>query len=118
MPSTFLRCAVAALVAMPLVPSAPAAEPTPREKAGMNEYWRHAPRYGCLCCSVYIPAPKAAAVPKDIGSLPVLDARVYENKAALTCFRVAGKFLWAADDQAVYQVETATGRLVRSYRPA
>ncbi len=118
-----IRCAflrgVGAVVAAALVAVAATAEPTPAEKAAMQEYWRHAPRYGCLCCSVFIPAPKAAAVPKNIGSLPVLEARVCENKARLACFCVGGKsLLWAADDRAVYQIDTGRRALVGTYRVA
>ena len=114
--SVFSRGAVALVLAASFVPAAASVQPTPAEKAGMDEYWRHAPRYGCLCCSVYIPAPKAAAVPNKIGSLPVLEARVYENKDRLACFCVGGKYLWAADDKCVYQIEAARRALVGTYR--
>ena len=115
-----MRCllswSAAAVLAAAPVPAAAAAEPTPAEQAGMAEYWRHAPRYGCLCCSVSIPAPKAAAVPKEIGSVPVLEPRVYENKARLACFAVRGESLWAADDLAVYQIDAPRRTLTRTYR--
>lgn len=94
---------------------AAAVEPKPAEKAAMDEYWRHAPRHGCLCCSAYIPAPKAAAVPANIGSLPVLEARVYEARARLACFCACDKCLWAADDQTVYRVDVARRAVAASY---
>lgn len=84
----------------------------------VREYWRHAPRYGCLCCSVSNPAPKAAAVPGKLGGLPVLTARLYDNRARLGCFCAAGEWLWAADDLAVYQIDVAGRRLRRTFTPA
>ena len=122
-----MRCVLAwgagAVLAAALVPVTTAAEPTPAEptpaeQAGMAEYWRHAPRYGCLCCSVSIPAPKAAAVPGEIGSQAVLEPRVYENKARLNGFCTADPFLWTADDLAVYQIDARRRTLVRTYRAA
>lgn len=98
------------------VRAATAVQPTPAEKAGMDECWRHAPRYGCLCCSVYIPGPKAAVVPKEIGSLPVLQARVYEARGRIACFSVGGKYLWAADDRCVYRIDAGRRALVGTYR--
>ena len=114
--SVFPRSAVAVVLAASLVPAGASEQPTPAEKAGMDEYWRHAPRYGCLCCSVYIPAPKAAAVPSGIGSLPVLQARVYETRGRLACFSVGGKYLFAADDQAVYRIDAGRRALAGTYR--
>ncbi len=114
--SVFSRGAVIVVLAASLVHAGAPTQPTPAQKAGMDEYWRHAPRYGCLCCSVSIPAPKAAAVPKEIGSLPVLETRIYENKARLACFSVGGESLWAADDLAVYQIDARKRTLTRTYR--
>ena len=114
----FARGAAVAVLAGSLMGAALATEPTPAEKAGMDEYWRHAPRHGCLCCSVYVPAPKAAAVPRDLGSVPVLKTRIYEARGRLACFCVGGKYLWAADDQAVYQIDAGRRALVRTYRAA
>jgi len=112
----FWRGAAGVVLAASLVTAGVATEPTPAEKAGMDEYWRHAPRYGCLCCSVYIPAPRAAAVPNDLGSLPVLQARVYKARGRLACYCVGGKYLWVADDQAVYQIDAGRRALVGTYR--
>jgi hypothetical protein len=114
--SVFPRSALAVVLAASLAAAGASEKPTPAEKAGMDEYWRHAPRYGCLCCSVYIPGPKAAAVPSSIGSLPVLQARVYETRGRLACFAAGGKYLFAADDQAVYRIDAARRALAGTYR--
>jgi hypothetical protein len=95
-------------------PAGPPGSPTAEEAAGMREYRRHAPKYGCLCCSVYIPAPKAAVVPRDIGATPLLSSRLYENKPRLSCWTWAGEDLWLADDAAVYRIDGRRRRLART----
>lgn len=90
-------------------------QPSPEAKAAMQELWR---RGECLLSSVYQPAERAAAVPKDLGGLPALEPRVYANKGALLCYAVDGRTLWAADDQTLYRVDAASGKLARRYDAA
>jgi len=95
-----------------------AAEPTPEQLAGMKEYRRHAPKHGCLCCSVMKPSAESAVVPNDLDGAPVLTARLFENKPRLSCFAVSGDRLWAADDRAVYEVDARKRRLGRAITPS
>ena len=98
-----------------ICPALYANKPSTSDWAAMKEYWRHAPKYGCLACSVYIPAPKAATVPRNIGSLPVLQARLYDNKPKLACFCTNQQYIWVADDSSVYKIDARKGKLLRTF---
>ena len=113
--SVLSKAVVVAVLAVSAASSSSAVKPTPAESAAMREFWRHAPKYGCLACSVYVPAPKAASVPRNIGALPVLQARLYDSKARLGCFCAEGRYIWAADDSAVYQIDARKQALVRTF---
>ena len=79
---------------------------SPEIKAGMMEFWR---RGNCQLSSVYLPAQKQAPVPSDIGTTPVLVPRLYNAKGLLLCYAVDGETIWAADDQALYEINASTG---------
>jgi hypothetical protein len=88
------------------------AGPPPEVKAAMEELWR---RGFCLLSSVYKPAAKECAVPKDIGQTPVLVPQTVDRRGTIQCYAADGDALWAADDLSVYQVDASTGRLLRRF---
>ena len=92
--------------------TAAAQEQTPAVKKAMQEMWR---RGTCLLSSVYNPAAKEAAVPGDVKDTPVVEPRVRARRGELTCYAIDGTTLWAADDQALYRIDAATGRLVATF---
>ena len=99
-------------------PGGPGSRPAPVPRpiaAAMNELWRHG---WCLFCAVFEPARRESAVPADVGKARLLTPRVYAGKGAILCYAVDGKTLWAADDQAVYQIDAAAGDLVRQFTQA
>ena len=108
----------AAVVMAAAVLGAEDPEPTPRQRAIMAEYWRQAPKHGCLACTAYIPGPKDAAVPRTIGSVPVCQPRLYDTQARLACYAAGGRGLWAAADAAVYQIDTAKRAMARTFTVA
>jgi hypothetical protein len=86
--------------------------PPARIKAAMAELWR---RGTCLLSSVHKPAARYAPVPRDVGDTPVLLPRTWERRGTLLCYAAAGRTLWAADDECLYQVDAKAGTLVRSF---
>jgi len=86
--------------------------PSAETKAAMNELWR---RGRCLLSSVLKPAAKESAIPKDIGDTPVLLPRLRAGAGRLLCYAVDGRTIWAADDQGLYQVDAAAGKLAKRY---
>jgi hypothetical protein len=87
-------------------------EPPQRVRQAMKELWR---RGFCLLSSVYKPAERQSALPRDLGRTPVLQPRVLGRRGALLCYAVDGETLWAADDQTLCQIDAAAGRLVRAF---
>ncbi len=92
--------------------SAQQGDPPPEVKAAMRELWR---RGNCLLSSVHEPAGKQSAVPRDVGDTPVFAPRVLARQGRLLCYAADGETLWAADDQALYQLDGAAGRLVKRF---
>lgn len=86
--------------------------PPPHVKAAMQGLWR---RGSCLLSSVYKPAARESTVPKDIGRTPVLSPRLFGRNDALLCYAVDGQTIWAADDQSLYQVDGAAGKLIKRF---
>ena len=84
----------------------------PEIKAGMEEMWR---RGVCQLSSVYLPAQKQAPVPAGIGTTPVLVPRLYNAKGLLLCYAADGENIWAADDQALYELNASSGKETRRY---
>ncbi len=81
--------------------------------AGQKEYRRRGGM--CMNSRVYAPAQREARVPKGIGETPVVQPRLRLRDGRLLCYAVAGSTLWAADDQAVYQVDVPSARLVQTF---
>ena len=69
----------------------------------------------CMNSRVYAPARREARVPRDIGQTPVIHPRLRERRGRVICYAVDGDTLWAADDQALYQIDGRGGRLVRTF---
>jgi len=99
-------------VVLVLAACARAETPSADVKAAMDEMWR---RGHCLLSSVLKPAAKEAAVPRGLGTTPVLRPRLRAARGRLLCYAVDGAVLWAADDQALYRVDAAAGKLLKRY---
>ena len=84
----------------------------PDVKRAMKELWR---RGHCLLSSVYKPADRDAAVPRDVGKTPVVRPRVVGRQGLLLCYAADGGTLWAADDQTLYQVDAAAGKVLKAF---
>ena len=81
--------------------------------AGQKEFRRRGGM--CMNSRVYAPARSEARVPRDVGETPVVQPRLRERRGRVICYAVDGDTLWAADDQALYQVDGREGRLVRTF---
>jgi len=76
-----------------------------------HEFWR---RMRCNAC-VVLPATVNAAVPADLhGAIP-LAGRDYSFKRKFSAWARDDKFLWAAADNQIIQIDFAQQSLVRSY---
>jgi len=86
--------------------------PSAETKAAMQELWR---RGHCLLSSVLKPAAKEAVIPRDIGNTPVIVPRLRAAVGKLLCYAADGATIWTADDQSLYRVDAAAGKLVKRY---
>ncbi len=84
----------------------------PEIERAMKEMWR---RGSCLLSSVYKPAEREAAVPGDVGSTPIVSAAVLRRQGLVLCYATDGQTIWAADDQKLYQVDGAAGKVLREF---
>ena len=76
-----------------------------------HEFWR---RMRCNAC-VVLPALRNAATPADLhGAVPVA-GRDYSFKRKFTAWTSDGKFLWAADDSQLFQIDLAAQSVVRAF---
>jgi len=87
-------------------------EPPARIKQAMQEMWR---RGHCLLSSVYKPADREAALPRDLKDTPVFEPAVIARRGVLRCYAADGGTLWAADDAALHQIDAKAGKLVRTF---
>ena len=99
-------------IVLVLIAHARAATPSAKDKAAMDEMWR---RGHCLLSSVLKPAAKEAALPRDLGTTPALRPRLRTARGRILCYAVKGRTIWAADDQGLYRVDGATGKLLKRY---
>jgi len=84
----------------------------PEIRRAMQEMWR---RGSCLLSSVYKPAEREAALPNDLGGTPVLRPPVLRRQGRLFCYATDGRTIWAADDQKLYQVDAAAGKVRKEF---
>jgi len=106
------RTSISLAVVLTLAIRVGAEAPSAKTKAAMNELWR---RGNCLLSSVLKPAAKEASMPRDLRDTPVLRPRLRSADGRLLCYATDGATLWAADDQALYQVDARGGKLVKRY---
>lgn len=106
------RASIPLVVILVLAVRVGAEAPSAKSRAAMDELWR---RGNCLLSSVLKPAAKEAVLPRDLGDTPVLRPRLRSADGKLLCYATAGATLWAADDQALYQVDARGGKLVKRY---
>jgi outer membrane protein assembly factor BamB len=78
----------------------------------MEEFWR---RGFCQLSSIHQPAEKQAVVPREVGGVPVLEPRLIGRTGQVSCYASDGDMLWAADDQSLYQIDAAGGKLLCRY---
>jgi hypothetical protein len=76
-----------------------------------HELWR---RSRCNACAVQRGAQWAAA-PRDLRGAEVLVGRLYPGKQTFRSFSRDAKSLWLAADSLLYQVDLASGALVKTY---
>ncbi|MFW6107810.1 MAG: hypothetical protein ACOC70_01290, partial [bacterium] len=81
------------------------------EMAAAHEQWR---RMRCNYC-VVAPALINATVPKDLRGAAAVDGRPYSYASRLVAWTGDDRFLWAATDNALHQIDLDEKRLVRSY---
>jgi len=105
------RTFVLAILAASLPASADGQPPEAVKKA-MQEMWR---RGTCLLSSVYKPAAREAALPRDLGRTPLVEPAVIARRGDLLCYAVDGPALWAADDRQLYHVDGASGKMLGTY---
>ena len=89
-----------------------AGKPPAHVQRAMKEMWR---RGTCLLSSVHKPAAREAALPSDLGDTPVLYPHVHARNGTILCYAVDGGTLWAADDEALHEVDAAAGTLRKTY---
>lgn len=95
---------------LPGVAGAKTSDAPPHVQKAMRELWR---RGHCLLSSVYKPAGKESAVPRDIGDVPVVEPHVLARQGRFLCYAVDARTIWAADDQRLIQVDGATGKVLK-----
>lgn len=91
-------------------PRPPVAPDTPTA-----ELWR---RGRCILSSVVVPAQRAAKVPRELRGARATEGRPFSGKVKIAAWTRDARFLWAATDTEVLQIDLATRRLVRSYGKA
>ncbi|MDD4889889.1 MAG: hypothetical protein PHU85_08145, partial [Phycisphaerae bacterium] len=106
----FAIAAIGQPASRPDAKSAPAAI-----KAQMDELWRRAV---CQLSDVHEPAEKQAAVPKDIGNVPVVTPRVIDGKGRLLCYAIDGPIIWAADDPTLFRIDPRAAENVQRFTAA
>ena len=79
------------------------------------ELWR---RGHCILSSVVVPAQRTAKAPRDLRGARPVEGRTYSAKVKVAAWARDERFLWAATDAELHQVDLAEGRLVRSYAKA
>ncbi|MFO7898160.1 MAG: hypothetical protein R6V58_03755 [Planctomycetota bacterium] len=81
------------------------------EMAAAHEQWR---RMRCNYC-VVAPALVNATVPKNLRGAAAVDGRAYAYASRIVAWTRDDRFLWAATDNALLQIDLDEKRLVRSY---
>ncbi|MFW6161685.1 MAG: hypothetical protein ACODAJ_02895 [Planctomycetota bacterium] len=80
-----------------------------------KELWR---RGLCILSRVVVPARRASKAPRDLRGAKAVAGRIYSAKIKITAWARDDRFLWAATDTQLHQIDLAGHRLVRSYGKA
>jgi hypothetical protein len=84
---------------------------TDREMIAAHEQWRH---MRCNYCAVGPALVNATAPKAPHGAVPI-DGRFFPFKQRIAAWAADDRFLWAATDNQVFQIDLTRYRLVRSY---
>jgi len=87
---------------------------TDLEMAAAHEQWR---RMRCNYC-VVAPALVNATIPRELRGAQAIDGRPFSFKAQIRAWSRDAKFLWAATDGEILQIDLAARRRVKSYARA
>jgi len=82
------------------------------EMAAAHEQWR---RMRCNYCAVG-PALVNATIPKDLRGAKPIDGRPFSFKRQIVAWTRDERYLWAATDNELFQIDLAGKRPARSYR--
>lgn len=78
--------------------------------AAGHEYWR---RMRCLAC-VVLPATRNAAAPADLRGATPVAGRWFSLKRRITAWTRHANSLWVAEDNALHEIDLASGRVART----
>ena len=86
------------------------------EAAANEEHRRRMRPKGCNWCTI-AQALANARLPKDLAGAAAVDGRPFSYKGQIGAWTRDERFLWAATDNEVFQIDLAAKRLVKSYGP-
>jgi len=80
-----------------------------------EELWR---RGTCILSSVVEPAKRASEIPVGLGGMDAVWGRPLSMTNSITSFAKGRRYIWVATDSALFAVDAATKKVVKTYTPA